>query len=488
MSKVVENLNLRTRLENLYESLTDNNGSSKALVEGYINQLDLRSDFSILRDACLEMKQYDWLSPVNNFIEESYAYVYENEVSFGLLNTLESLRTNRDSKSFASAINQLEELKDLSESDLRKRLPNKMKKHSWVPGVKNLISLTETLKGATKSTDDRFSNSRPVSPILENENGETLFHVGKRVYAMNEAEELRVAQANEITPTFNSLIALSENFTFTEDGLRLKSRNKIVDVKVNEGEVKVECDGKEINTNHLSAALMSTGKFRTDEYSTIRVLEQAVAQAKDLYELDFVDTISSNVYEGVQVNVLKTANGVYINKINPSMNENTLIKPDTAKDAVDLVSEFVDYDITNSVSDLLEGEAKIEADKITAEHDVYERIDYIKNEISKLSELEMDDMTEIQEAKKILSAALLKEQDRLNKMFKSKNVEIHEDSSDADYVPAELKIKIGTYKPGTKVQVAAGSYTEGGTKDMIPTILPSNEIVDVQKKYLSVEI
>ena len=66
-----------------------------------------------------------------------------------------------------------------------------------------------------------------------------------------------------------------------------------------------------------------------------------------------------------------------------------------------------------------------------------------------------------------------------------KNVE---DSSDSDYVPGELKIKVGTYAPGTKVQVAAGSFTEGGTKDMISTILPSNEIVDVQKKYLSVEI
>jgi hypothetical protein len=170
------------------------------------------------------------------------------------------------------------------------------------------------------------------------------------------------------------------------------------------------------------------------------------------------------------------------------MNENTLIKPDSTKDAINLVSEFVNYDISNSVADLLEGEATEEKKKADAEHDVYERIDYIKNEISKLSELDMDNMSEIQEAKKVLNDALLKEQDRLNKMFKSKNVTVHEDSSDADYVPGELKIKVGTYSPGTKVQVAAASYTEGGTKDMISTILPSNEIVDVQKKYLSVEI
>jgi len=367
-----------------------------------------------------------------------------------------------------------------------------MRSHSWVPGVKELISLSEEMSGTNDTSDKRFSNSTPVSPLLENENGDTLFSVGRRIYAMDENEEIRLATHKEITPEFNSLVTLSENFDFTNDGLRLKTRNKIVDIKVDESEgtknVTVELDGNEINKNHLAASLMSSGKFRTDEYSTIKVLEHAVAKINDLYELDFVNTISSNVYEGVKVNVLKTKSGVYVNKINPGMNENILLKSDSAKHAIDVVQEFVDYDITNSVSDLLEGEAKIEADKVKSEQNVYERIDYIKNEISKLSELDLQETEQIIEAKKVLNDALKLEQTRLNKMFKSKNVEIHEDSTDADYVPGELKIKVQSYGPGTKVQVAAGSYTEGGTKDEIPTILPNNEVVNVQKKYLGVEI
>jgi hypothetical protein len=271
--------------------------------------------------------------------------------------------------------------------------------------------------------------------------------------------------------------------------LRLRSQNKIVDIKVNDAkEVTVELNGNKINENHLAASLMSTGQFRTDEYPTIKVLEHAIAKVKDLYELDFVDKITSNVYEGVEVNVFKTASGVYVNKINAGMNENSFVKPESATQAIDIVQEFVDYDITNSVSDLLEGEAKVEAEKIQSEKNIYERIDYIKNEISKLSELGMDDMEEIKEAKKILNDTLKMEQTRLNKMFKSKNVEIHEDSSDMDYVPGELKIKVDSYGPGTKVQVSAGQYAESGSKDSIKVILPDNSMVDVQKKYLGVEI
>ena len=492
MSKAIKDLDLRSRLENLYGSLSDANGSSKAIVEKYIGQIDLASDYFIMRDICFEMKQYDWIPSVDAFINETVTYVRENAVSIGVSNTLENLRKDKNHRSYIGAINTLEELKDLSESDLQKRLPNKMRTHAWVPGIKELVSETEALLGNNDTSDKRFTHKSPISPIMECEQGNTLFCVGNRVYSMNEAEELRLASRDEVSDKFLSLVGLSENFTATENGLRLTTHNKIVDLIISESEgvksISVELDGAKINENHLSASLMSSGKFRTDEYSSIRVLEHAVSEYKNLYELDFVDTITSNVYEGVQVNVIKTDNGVYINKINSHMNENTLIKPDSTRDAINLVSEFVDYDITNSVQDLLEAEKTEDEAKEQQETDVYERIDHIKNEISKLSSLDMEDMQEIKEAKKLLNDALLKEQDRLNTMFKSKNVVMHEDSSDGDYVPGEIKIKVDTFGPGTKVQVSAGQYAERGAKDSIAIILPDNKMENIQKKYLSVEI
>jgi len=492
MSQVLENLDLRTKLENLYESLDDRNGSSKMIVERYIKQLDLRSDYSILRDCVAEMKQYDWLTQVDTFINESRNFVLENEVSFGLLNTLEYLRKDRNKGTYSAAINTLEEMKDLSEGELRKRLPNKLATHSWVPGVKELVSLAESVSGRNSSTDHRFTNKKAVSPIVENEAGEFIFAVGRRAYAMNESGEIRLAKNNDLTPEFGSLVSLAENFDFTDDGLRMKLNNGIVDIVLSENEdgsvsKEVKLDGHKIDENHLSSALMATGKFRAGDYGTIKVLEHALHSADKIFELDFVETIKSNVYEGVEVNVFKTDNGIYVNKINSYMNENVLIKPETTTDAINLVMEFVDYDITNSVKDLLEGEAKLEESRKKEENDIYERIDYIKNEISKISELGMDEMEEIKEAKKILNDALEAEKAKLNTMFKTKNVEIHE-ASDADYVPGEIKMKVKTYGPGTKVQVNAGQYTQSGTKDMISIILPSNEIIDVQKKYLSVEI
>ena len=491
MSKVVETLDLRTRLEKLHESIGDKTPGALLVVEGAIRRIGTVSDYNNLATICNEMKSYDWLAPVDSFINESIKFAKENELAFAVLNTLENIRTSKDKKSFAAAINSLEEIKDLSESELKKAIPSRMKSHSWVPGIKQLVEMSELRSGSNKTTDKRFTNTRPVSPVLENENGETIFSVGNRVYAMNESEEIRLAHNNEISEEFVKLTQLSENFTITEDGLRHSSNNCNIDInRVEEGEetkTEVYVDGQLVKESQLAATLMANGKFRYGQYDTIKVLEHALNKIDNLYELDFVETIKSNVYEGVEVNVMRTGNGLYVNKINPSMNENTLIKPETATDAINLVQEFVDYDITNSVQDILEGEAKIEADRNKTEENIYERIDYIKNEISKLSELNMDDMTEIKEAKKVLNDALLKEQDRLNKMFRSKNVTMHE-ASDADFAPGELKMKINGYKPGTKVQINAGQFTSGGTKDMISVILPSNEIVEVQKKYLDVAI
>ena len=491
MSKIIETLDLRNRLENLYESVTDNNGNSRYIIEGYMRQIGTRSDYHILRDACLEMKQYDWLAPVDSFINESIKFVKENELSFAVLNTLEAVRTSKHQKSYAAAINALEEIKDLNESDLRKSVSGRLSKHSWVPEVKSLIEMSNNLSGSNKTTDKKFSNSTPVSPVLENDNGDTIFCVGNRVYVMNEREEIRLASNNEISEDFAKLIQLSEKFNVTETGLRLTENGCNIDLnRIEEGEetkTEILVDGQLVKESQLAATLMANGKFRYGQYDTIRVLEHALNKIENLYELDFVETIKSNVYEGVEVNLMKTENGVYVNKVNPGMNENVLIKPETATDAINLVQEFVNYDITNSVRDILEGEAKIESDKVKAEEDIYERINYIKDEISKLSELRMDGMDQIKEAKKVLSDALEAEQSKLNKMFKSKNVTVHE-ASDADYVKGELKIKTNGYKAGTKIQVNAGQYTEGGGKDMIACILPSNEIVDVQKKYLDVVI
>ena len=491
MSKVVETLDLRTRLEKLHEAIGEQTPGALLVVEGALRRIGTISDYNNLATICNEMKSYDWLAPVDAFINESIKFAKENELAFAVLNTLENIRTSKDQKSFAAAINSLEEIKDLSESELKRAIPSKMKKHAWVPGVRALVEMSETLSNTNKSTDKKFTNTRPVSPVLENENGETIFCVGNRVYAMNESEEIRLAKNDEISNDFAKLIQLSENFTVTEDGLRHTSNNCNIDInRVEEGEeVKTEVyvDGELVKESQLAATLMANGKFRYGQYDTIKVLEHALNKIDNLYELDFVETIKSNVYEGVEVNIMKTENGLYVNKINPAMNENVLIKPETATDAINLVQEFVNYDITNSVQDILEGEAKIEADRAKTEENIYERIDYIKNEISKLSELNMDDMAEIKEAKKILNDALEAEQARLNKMFKSKAVTMHE-ASDADYAPGELKIKVNGYGPGTKVQVNAGQFTESGTKDMVSVILPSNEIVDVQKKYLDVVI
>ena len=491
MSKVVETLDLRTRLENLYEAVGEKTPGAQLVIEGAIRRMGTISDYNNLATICNEMKSYDWLAPVESFINESFKFAKDNELSFAVLNTLETIRTSKDRKSFKAAINLLEELKDLSESELQKAIPSRMKKHTWIPGIKNLIGLSENLSGSNSTTNKSFTNSRPVSPVLENDNGETIFCVGKRVYAMDENEEIRLAKNNEISNDFAKLIQLSENFTVTESGLRLSENGCNIDLnRVEEGEetkTEVYVDGELVKESQLAAKLIANGKFRHGQYGVIKVLEHALNKINNLYELDFVETIKSNVYEGVEVNLMKTENGLYINKINPAMNENVLIKPETATDAINLVQEFVDYDITNSVQDILEGEAKIEADRAKTEDNIYERIDYIKNEISKLSELNMDDMAEIKEAKKVLNDALEAEQSRLNKMFKSKNVTMHE-ASDADYAPGEIKIKVSGYAPGTKVQVNAGQFTESGTKDMVSVILPSNEIVDVQKKYLDVVI
>ena len=65
MSKVVETLDLRTRLEKLHEAIGDKTPNARLLVEGALRRIGTISDYNNLATICNEMKSYDWLAPVD---------------------------------------------------------------------------------------------------------------------------------------------------------------------------------------------------------------------------------------------------------------------------------------------------------------------------------------------------------------------------------------------------------------------------------------
>lgn len=428
MSKIIQRLNLQNRLEDLYESVSINNGNAKYIINKYLKEIGTRSDYMILRDVCNEMKQYDWIESVDSFIKESIGFIKRNEISFGTYNTLESLKNSKYRDSYMDAINELEMMVGLNESSVRSNINKSLNRFKWIPEVKALIEMNDSINGSVKTTDANFTITNPVSAVYENEYGETFFTLGKKTYIANKDGEINLTNENEIPEEFLKISKLSENYKQTPQGLRMIQNGCIIDLKINEntGKVRIFVDGDRINESQLSAKLISTGKFRYGQTGVVSILEHTINKIGHFYSLGFIDTIKSNLYEGVEVNLIKTNSGIYINKINPSMNENVLIKPATTKEGIRIVKEFINYDITQSVQNLLEGDERVEYQRSEQERKIYENIKNIKDQISEISGMRMDNMPQIKEAKKLLQESLDEEQYKLNQLLNSRSRVINE--------------------------------------------------------------
>jgi len=117
----------------------------------------------------------------------------------------------------------------------------------------------------------------------------------------------------------------------------------------------------------------------------LNLIVKAFEHANDFVELDFVQGISSRVYPGVEANVVRVAEDVYINRINPTMHVNEMVKAESSSHAIELVKEYVNYDISSTITDLLEGEAKEQALVEAKKNDLFDRINFLKDAREKLS-------------------------------------------------------------------------------------------------------
>ena len=188
------------------------------------------------------------------------------------------------------------------------------------------------------------------------------------------------------------------------DGTIFKHSDKVVEFK---------------DESELRTYLAHCGAFSINEANTMNMLAVAYNHITDYVELDFVQSIKSSIHEGVEVNVITLGDNVYLNRINPSMNVNEMIKVDNGSKAVELVKEYVDYDISLSVTNLLEGEAKIEAEFEEAKMKVVDKINFLKEKKAEIMEKDQE-LDAIKEAAAMIQGEINKSESELNRLSDSK--------------------------------------------------------------------
>jgi hypothetical protein len=413
-------LDLKGKLASL-KAITEGLSSSfhtsslKSIVEKYLNVANT-SNYSqpiIAKGLISETKDYMWIESVAAVINEMSTFLRHNAIAVQIDETYNKLRSSNRNQYFSQAMPVLEELMTLSESEIRESGKYKLTAHTWIPEIKAIVEHINVLSKDANPTNDHVVVKK-YSAVVEQE-GSHIFHVSGSTFKMDQGEISKI-DPRQIGAAYLTMIAVEENAKFSENKMTFYKGNHIYEIQLNESGRNFFVDGRELlfsEKAQLKNLLVSTCHFDLNEMNKTDLLVAAYEHADKFVELDFVNSIEHRHKKGLTANIMRIGENIYINKINKAMAINEFFKAESATKAIEIVKEFINYDITLLVEDLLSEEVKNKRIVESKKNDLFDKINFLKEQKNELSK--QDTKNEfISEAHKLITEEIEKFQKELN--------------------------------------------------------------------------
>lgn len=370
----------------------------------------------IARNFIAELNQYSWIDKITEVVNEITAAINENMVSIMLNEAYTKLKSSSQNDYYVKAISEMEDMLTLSESELREIGAYKLSAHSWISEVKAVVGQINYLN-RDLNEDASHTVIKKFSPVIEHDGGH-VFNLYGSSYKVKDNEITKI-DPRQLGAQYLTLIAVEENFKFSQNKMTFYKGKHIYEINLNEGNKTVTLDGRELlfkESAQLKNLLMSTAHFGINEMHTMDMVVAAYENADKFVELDFVQSIMPRNARGVIANIMRIGENVYLNKINTSMNINEFSKIENATKAVAIVKEFVGYDISNSVEDLLAEDVKTIRVVESKKNDLLDKISFLKEQKSLLSTHNMANES-IAGANKLITEEIEKFQKEFNSIL-----------------------------------------------------------------------
>ena len=440
--------------------------------------------FKIARNLYTRLSQNTWLNPISElreYIMESYN---NSKWYFRISESIE--RTGMQKGKLIESLNS-DLVSLLNESDVKSKFAAVAARHPWSMDTKAIVNEMNAEDQKVAST----ANGKVVkilSPVLESENGLTFQLHGKNYTYDGKT----ITEATVTDPRFFDV----------SEGLKMFSRNG--DILSLHGD-----NGKTLEYNITEGTLLM-GKINLSNVSIIELKESLLAtnfsgyrnqwqndkickffESVDLVcELDDFTTIQNQEFTDVFLTMIGVQEGIYINKVNPGMRLNEMIKLNTATETVDIVKEFINFDISPILSERLLAENNEKAIKESKRKDLTDSPSFleekkleVKAAIKVLGETE-----ELSEALDLLDEELRsKEKELANSYISEKKTK--DDYLNDGFVEASVKKDGQGLKVRQEVLVNAEEYASLGDDDMLSVIIPKNgKNIVMSKSDLEVKI
>jgi hypothetical protein len=179
-------------------------------------------------------------------------------------------------------------------------------------------------------------------------------------------------------------------------------------------------DGSSIKLEEVNKQLLEAGIFRWNQQDDLNKFNLVYENIDTLCEIDFAKTISSKKHNNIKASIIRLGDSVIVVKNNPYMNENVVYTSMNGTQARDMILEFLNYDISESMSDFLsveEGKIKqLEAERRT----ILNKIEDCQEGIRKIEESQNDILLSNSEEITLIKRELKREINKLKSEYADK--------------------------------------------------------------------
>lgn len=445
-TKSVKNLGIRSAIEKIKESSIYTYPKAKIVCEQYQYLLENKGvpEFSLINNFVNELASFSWdssIAPIADELREK-AKTFSREIE--VANVLESIK-NSGSSSFYSELSDTLNEWLVSENKSSGLLVRNISKFSFNPVIKNLINFLNIHESADSrklevpiNAQGESSVSKVYSPVLF-EGGRTFFFIGGCIFEADSSSLRKLSKSEYSSLPENylrlSLTTMKSHVRINESGISVKLGKKIITMIEENDNVSVYLGKDKLRFRDSVGlakiiGLESSSYFGVNESEVVGDIMTLYTNYSSVVELDFAKSITSNVYEGLGINLFKWNGQIYLQKINEAMRENSLYEVNGSQ-AVAMVKNFMRYDISEGLTEFLDGETKIKSVMVNDRNRVLENISKIEGEIIKVETL-MESNPLYKNSKEIKTAhsMLEKELQSLKSKWNQINIEIQKVDED----------------------------------------------------------
>jgi len=404
----------------------------------------------LVSDFLSQITPFKWDPTIKKATDAIHEAINSKATELEVQNTIHAIKSTDTKRFFTDIVNRMSDWV-YSEKKNVPTLLKEMKGYMFNPHVKELVNrimLMENSKGTQFNIPVKDSNcsvSKIFSPVHVVASGQ-VFKAGNNFYhsADGKFKKLSEKQINGLPKEY---LELCESF-FNPS---IKVTDDIITAYV--GKSKVQIDGekrifineKQIDSTTLGSQLMFLTQqtiFR-DSSNMANVVMNIYENFDKICEIDYGKAIYSNVFEGVGVYLFKKDGTIFINKVNESMNENKFVRAN-ALQTVNFVKKFLSFNMSESLSEFLEGDFKKKALMEGDMSDVLANIQVLEGELDKIEKAifqdpSFADVKEIADAKTLLENELNALKSKWQEMNSAlKEFESAEDAEEEEVSDEEL--------------------------------------------------